>query len=120
MASWVVSGAGSSDFNGTYNESGTYGGKAAYQAASGNWLFWYLVMGWWSIDAAKGVTNAYHSETADLPGGTWIKGSGDLPAPTVVADAGHPLPPKPKPPQPPGPHGRGMYFGWIRWFAWRW
>lgn len=41
MASYQVSGAGSTDFDDLYVENGTFNGKPAYQGeTNGYWLYW--------------------------------------------------------------------------------
>ncbi|MCX6809834.1 MAG: PKD domain-containing protein [Candidatus Berkelbacteria bacterium] len=96
--SWVVSGAGNNDYNGTYTESGTYGSnnKAAYTNGA-KWLFndredmtgqdlWCLDSSKYNVmETGKGDC-AYASYSTDLPG-SWFNANSSEPAPTVSAPA---------------------------------
>lgn len=89
---WIVSGAGTADYNGTYFINGTYNGKPAYQKndSSAHWIFWgqpgtgvYM----WFMSGAKAdpvVTPAYVGTSSDLPS-SWSASSGASPAPTLSA-----------------------------------
>ena len=90
MSTWIVSGAGTSAYNGTYVESGTYDGKAAYTDGT-RWLYWATDK-WW-LSTAKGDMEpaaAYYGTGADLPANAWTANTGTAPAPTVAEDAGTP------------------------------
>ena len=105
MADWVVSGAGNSDYDGDYTQSGTFNGKPAYVNANGKWLYWGLLdmmmfqgPGWclWSgkfdpID--REMEDLYWGvNDAALPANNWHVGMGGMeapaPAPTLAAAGG--------------------------------
>ena len=91
---WTVASAGDSSYNGTYSQSGTYGGQPAYTNGS-KWLFYdYADMAgqyYWFFGPAKAdiyegyMDSYYYSSTATLPS-TWYTGMNGTPgAPTVSA-----------------------------------
>ena len=91
MASWIVSGAGNAGYDGTYLETGVYGGKPAYTNGT-KWLFWayyaYVSANCWNLASVLGAPDpgGYHALDADLPG-TWEVNPGSVaPAPTVTAE----------------------------------
>jgi hypothetical protein len=79
---YAVSGSGVAGFDGTYLESGTYGGQAAYTDGA-YWLWWDDAK--WVLSAVKGTTEIpAYTGGASLPG-TWTAYSTTTaPAPTVV------------------------------------
>ena len=94
--SWVVSGAGDVDMNGTYEYFGTCGGKDNYRLGStSNYLFWCSGASKWLLSdtTSCGCPPApasfnYWGDGAspDLPANTWTVGSeGIAGAPTVTA-----------------------------------
>ncbi len=82
MASWIVSGAGTTVLNGTYVENGTLNGKPRYtlgayalQWSGTRWQIWFTGL------------EAYYGTGADLPANPWTKStSGTDPPPTVSAE----------------------------------
>jgi len=88
-SSWAVSGAGSTDFNGTYIENGTYNTLPAYSLDSTHWLIFEpsgMLEDRWILSNQKGSgTEYYYCYTTDLPGSSWGTTSGTAPAPTVSA-----------------------------------
>lgn len=91
MSSWIVSGAGTTTANGTYDQAGTYNGQPYYQLDSGHCL--YFVNGGWTLGPALGnVLEAFYGDGTTLPGGGWLLGpAGASPAP-VVAPGENPIP----------------------------
>jgi len=89
MANIIVSGAGSTEVNGTYVESGEEGGKQLYANNANS----DIVIGWdssgvWAIGTSDYVTAYYYSSddvaTPDLCT-TWEVYEGEPPVPTVTA-----------------------------------
>ena len=85
MANIIVSGAGTSAVNGTYTESGTYGGRPKY-------VYDNYVLVWssgWELGTSDYVTAYYYSEddvaTPDLCT-TWKVDEGKKPVPTVTKE----------------------------------
>ena len=92
MSSWLVSGGGSSAYDGLYLESGTHGGKAAYLqvGGSGVWLWYDTGLPAWVISPTKGEIAGnwiYNSTggTGTLPDNPWTNVVGSLPVPTVTS-----------------------------------
>lgn len=95
--SWTVTGAGTPEANGHYEESGLYGGAPAFlKVGGGMWLFWYSPDAKFFIYPTKGPQALYQSITAALPANPWTTIMGQDPPPTVSAyqpppSATHPL-----------------------------
>jgi hypothetical protein len=91
-AIYIVAGAGSPGFNGTYRAGGTFGTKPYYQLDdNGPFLFWADAAGEWCLDAAltnhvAATSAAYYGTDDGLPGGAWHVGQGASGAPSVTAD----------------------------------
>lgn len=90
MASWIVSGAGDSTYNGTYTPSGTYGDYPLYTNANGRVLYYGGMYGWILGPATSGTAPpegwAYEGGDA-LPANPWGIPEGSeasAPAPTVA------------------------------------
>ncbi|OQB05490.1 MAG: hypothetical protein BWY19_00990 [bacterium ADurb.Bin212] len=88
-SSWIVSGAGSTAFNGTYTENGTYQDHPSYSLDSSHWLIFeptgMLEDQWIITDQKGGGAQYYYCYCSTLPGSGWSVMSGDSPAPTVSA-----------------------------------
>ena len=88
MANIIVSGAGSSEVNGTYTESGTYEGRPKY-VYDNYVLIWSSGMVRWVIGTSDYVTVYYISNenvaTPDLCT-TWKVYDGEPPVPTVTEE----------------------------------
>jgi hypothetical protein len=89
---WVVSGAGDGDYNGTYVSNGTQGGETAYRISiitgyGTKWLYYAEMEMQWALSTNKGddvwMESAY-SNGETLPGSWWVE-NGDAPAPSVAA-----------------------------------
>lgn len=90
---YVVSGAGSTQFNGTYEKiEETYEGETLYVNENGCVLWQYVNGGgarWYMNDTLDnlrdfgGAASFYGSDTSDVTG-TWMVNAGDDPAPTVI------------------------------------
>ena len=97
MADMIVAGAGSTEYNGTYVESGTYGGKPYYEYNNGEYVV-TMRWGWsdppddfaWLILRVPGSARYYSSNDVATPDlcTVWRKGLGNLPVPTVTAAGG--------------------------------
>jgi hypothetical protein len=105
MATWIVSGAGVSAYDGTYTEDGTYDSAPAYTNGS-KWMYKTSEGGGgvllYSFGPTKGDVNTVYVTTSALPGNPWspaIEGVGE-PAPTVAASVGTPPWTGPYPPVP--------------------
>jgi len=88
--SWIVSGAGSTDYNGTYVEDTVgfpdgYNGQPVYKLDAGHYLCNDPLAGnvWVLTETPGDLTYAYHNG-ASLPG-SWSVDTGGAPAPTVAA-----------------------------------
>lgn len=99
MASYTVTGAGNSDYNGTYEEDGIINSKTSY---SNGWatMSWNGSDGWEMRGQAPGPP-AYFI-TAEDPPGEWSVGTGSPPGPTVALDEE----PEPGAGSPAGYYGR--------------
>lgn len=89
VGKWLVSGAGSTDYNGSYVETGAYNGKPAYKLDDDHWLWWNTVAtNKWVLAPALGSGDIqYRSDfVADLPGNPWQAVGGSAPAPSVEVD----------------------------------
>jgi len=91
VASYVVAGAGVVACNGTYNPSGTFGGKTSYVLSTGGkWIWWKTYFGaTWVISDNKGdsVLERYYRDDggANPDDGVWSLGAGGSnPVPTVA------------------------------------
>jgi len=87
IASYVVSDAGNTTYNGTYYDSGeTYAGVPAYfKTTNSRWLYKYGTDKWALGDSKGGVLKEYNNTTATTPElGTWLVDDGIAPAPTVI------------------------------------
>ncbi|MCF8265691.1 MAG: fibronectin type III domain-containing protein, partial [Melioribacteraceae bacterium] len=87
LISYIVSGAGSSEVNGTYVESGTYNGKTQYRLGSTDYYLRYNGYGSnrWEIWNDNYWETLYYTNVAgDTPPSTgWTTYFGDDPAPSV-------------------------------------
>lgn len=81
--SWLVSGAGTADVNGTYVAEGTYNGKNYYSNGSFE-LCWEPNI-WYLVDFCGGAYVAYRGDFGqeNLPAEPWVALLGDAPAPSV-------------------------------------
>jgi hypothetical protein len=71
-SSWLVSGAGLADYDGTYVLAGTFAGHDYYQMGTGDdarYLYWDTALGVWVLGSVLGGAPAYIDGTS-LPG-TW-------------------------------------------------
>jgi hypothetical protein len=87
MATWIVSGAGDSSYNGTYTESGTFSGQPKYTNGL-RWL-WYEGTSMWLLSDVDNIGNAslfcaYSSTGGTLPANPWGTEIATPPAPTVA------------------------------------
>lgn len=84
---YVVSGAGSPEVNGTYEESGAYNGKPKYVKSGTNYELRYndsMGQRWEIWDAIMWDTYYYTDDAGDTPPSTgWSRNSGSNPAPSV-------------------------------------
>ena len=104
MANMIVSGAGSSEVNGTYVEFETYKNKPYYSKDDfelkweGLWVF---------TDFMEGDDYYYSFDDVDTPDlcTTWSKAAGALPVPTVT---------KEEEPQPTGVPKHYLYYARLR------
>lgn len=88
MANMVVSGAGSTEWNGTYIHTGTYEGKGYYRKDSTHNIF-YSMMGYWVIGDEEFMYYAYRGGDTDeyTPENTsWSVQGATPPVPTVTAE----------------------------------
>ena len=91
MGNWIISGAGTAGYNGTYLEDGVGSGKPLYRLDATHVLYWYPLAATWALGPSVG--SVYYLGTgADLPANPWSVGMGEAPAPTVAeaeeSDAG--------------------------------
>jgi len=96
MADWLVTGAGSLEYNGEYTASGSHMGEVYYTHGSGvdlRYLYWNPG-GQWHLahELAEPAGGAYQGAPGELPGNPWIVVLGVPPAPTVTAVAPPPGP----------------------------
>ncbi len=89
MASYLVTNAGATDVNGTYTESGTYGGKPKYTNEHNVTLWWMDISTIWVFSPSPGVETfpAYYCATdaQDPELATWqVLALGSEPPPTVA------------------------------------
>ena len=89
MANIIVSGAGATEVNGTYAESGEEGGKPLYAKANSDIVIGWDSSGVWVIGTSDYVTAYYYSSddvaTPDLCT-TWEVNEGEPPVPTVTKE----------------------------------
>jgi hypothetical protein len=99
----VVSGAGSGEYNGTYNPNGTFNGATLFQIDGTHILFYHSGTNQWRI-AASTAGGAFYSAPASgttvVPSTGWTTGIGVGPAPTVAPTNGV------------GSGGNGSYVGY--------
>lgn len=72
MASWTVSGAsgGFTAYNGTYDENGTYGGKARYSKGAYD-IYWDSAYSLWCVGSAGSTVYWVALGGATLPANPW-------------------------------------------------
>lgn len=92
---WVVSGAGTSAYDGDYFENGTYNGQPSYRLDDTHWLFWWTegdLTNKWALGPSVGTDPAYIGSVEDpLPAAPWSTFGGSPPAPTLSAGEGSQL-----------------------------
>lgn len=85
MATWIVENAGDATYNGTYTESGTYGGYPSY--TNGNrWLFHHPYNPQWLLDVTpqEPMPDPPYGSTTDTLPSSWQALEGYTPPPTLT------------------------------------
>jgi len=88
LADYIVSGAGTTAYNGNYLEKGTHGKEPYYTLDGGSsyFLFFDEVDDRWELATSLGGKADYYNNDKSRPSeGEWAAGEGDKPAPTVTA-----------------------------------
>jgi hypothetical protein len=83
----AVSGAGSGEYNGTYNPNGTHGGATLFQIDATHVIYYHSGSNQWRIAASAGGAAFYSapaSNSSRVPSSGWTTGIGVGPAPTVA------------------------------------
>jgi len=94
VAQWIVSGAGTTNYDGTYVQDGTYGGQPAYKLGDGYWLWWKSDIPYpgWKLSPAVGDVEAAWAYagllSTALPANPWEVCSAASPAPTLSEGPG--------------------------------
>ena len=87
--SYVVSGAGSRDFDGVYKAAGSYNHRPVYvhgKGAAARYLSYNMTGPRWALGTAPGgVSGGYIGSAGSIPTGPWSAVGGTFPAPTVRA-----------------------------------